>query len=177
MCLRTHRACGKNCVDNAFYETSRLHRNDGCQLPDSAAIARCDLAREAGNHARLVAVQSVRLRAGDFPACAKRGCGRRCQGRSGTTGGYIGPAPAESSPEITRLAERFVRPDCIPAKAKDDAMHLAFCAVHAVPYLLTWNFRHLANPDNRRRLRLLCESAGYEPPSICTPDEIMKGEL
>ena len=76
-----------------------------------------------------------------------------------------------------RLAERFVRPDCIPAKAKDDAMHLAFCAVHAVPYLLTWNFRHLANPDNRRRLRLLCESAGYEPPSICTPDEIMKGEL
>jgi hypothetical protein len=83
----------------------------------------------------------------------------------------------ESSPEITRLAERFVRPDCIPAKAKDDAMHLAFCAVHAVPYLLTWNFRHLANPDNRRRLRLLCESAGYEPPSICTPDEIMKGEL
>ena len=83
----------------------------------------------------------------------------------------------ESSPEITRLAERFVRPDGLPAKAKDDAMHLAFCAVHAVPYLVTWNFRHLANPDNRHRLRLLCESAGYELPLICTPDEMLKGEL
>lgn len=83
----------------------------------------------------------------------------------------------ESSPEMTRLAGRFVRPDCLPARAKDDAMHLAVCAVHAVPYLLTWNFRHLANPDNRRRLQFLCEKAGYELPLICTPDEMMKGEL
>ena len=79
--------------------------------------------------------------------------------------------------EITRLAQRFVRPDCIPAKAKDDALHLALCAVYEVPYLLTWNFRHLANPDHRDKLRDLCLAAGYEWPAICTPDEMMKGEL
>ncbi len=77
----------------------------------------------------------------------------------------------------TRLARRFVRPDCIPAKAKDDAMHLALCAVYGVPYLLTWNFKHLANPENRRMLRRLCEGAGYPLPTICTPDQMMKGEL
>ena len=83
----------------------------------------------------------------------------------------------ENSPEITRLAERFLRPDCLPVGAKDDAMQLAFCAVHGVPYLWTWNFRHLANPDNRRQLLFLWENAGYELPLICTPDEMMKGEL
>jgi len=80
-------------------------------------------------------------------------------------------------PAITGLAERFVRPDCIPAKAKDDALHLALCAVHGVPYLLTWNFRHLANPENRRILFDVCAKAGYEFPVICTPDEMMKGDL
>ncbi len=78
---------------------------------------------------------------------------------------------------ITGLAEQFVRPDCIPSKAKDDALHLALCAVHGVPYLLTWNFRHLANPENRRILFDVCAKAGYELPVICTPDEMMKGDL
>ncbi len=82
-----------------------------------------------------------------------------------------------SHPLATQLAESFLRPDCIPKKAKDDAMHLALCAVYSVPYLLTWNFRHLANPENRRMLRLLCGKAGYELPVICTPDEMMKGAL
>jgi predicted nucleic acid-binding protein len=77
----------------------------------------------------------------------------------------------------TRLARRFVRPDCIPPKAKDDAMHLALCAVYGVPYLVTWNFRHLANAENRRMLRRLCEAAGYSLPTICTPDQLLKGEL
>jgi hypothetical protein len=86
------------------------------------------------------------------------------------------PLLAQATP-ATRLARRFVRPDCIPAKAKDDAIHLALCAVHGVPFLLTWNFRHLANPENRRMLRRLCEGAGYLLPTICTPDQMMKGEL
>jgi hypothetical protein len=75
----------------------------------------------------------------------------------------------------TRLARRFVRPDCIPDRAKDDALHLALCAIYGIPYLLTWNFRHLANPENRRLLRKLCEGSGYELPQICTPDQMMKG--
>lgn len=76
-----------------------------------------------------------------------------------------------------RLARRFIRPDCIPAKAKDDALHLSLCAIYGVTYLVTWNFRHLANPLNRKILRNLCEGAGYMLPTICTPDQMMKGEL
>jgi len=56
-------------------------------------------------------------------------------------------------------------------------MHLALCAVHAVPYLLTWNFRYLANPENRRILFDVCAKAGSEFPVICTPDEMVKEDL
>ena len=76
-----------------------------------------------------------------------------------------------------RLAAQFIRPGAMPTKAKDDALHLAVCAVHAIPYLLTWNFRHIANAQVRRVLGGICARAGYDFPTICTPDELMKGEL
>lgn len=70
------------------------------------------------------------------------------------------------------LAHTLVSPGAIPAKAADDALHIALCAVHAVPYLLTWNFRHIANAEIRLKLGYLCASSGYQLPVICTPEEL-----
>lgn len=83
----------------------------------------------------------------------------------------------DATPAAFRLAAQFIRPGAMPAKAKDDALHLAVCAVHGIPYLLTWNFRHIANAQVRRVLGGVCARAGYAFPTICTPDELMKGEL
>ncbi len=82
-----------------------------------------------------------------------------------------------TTPEAIQLARRFIRPDALPSKAKDDALHLALCAVHGIPYLLTWSFRHLANPMNRRTLEAICLARGCDCPTICTPDEMLKGTL
>lgn len=82
----------------------------------------------------------------------------------------------DATPATFRLAAQLIRPGAMPAKARDDALHLAICAVHCVPYLLTWNFRHIANAQVRRVLGGICVRAGYEFPTICTPDELMKGE-
>lgn len=60
----------------------------------------------------------------------------------------------------------------IPLKAANDAIHIAYAAVYACEYLLTWNFRHLANAHIRRRVDNIVEVLGYEPPVICTPDEL-----
>jgi len=73
---------------------------------------------------------------------------------------------------VAALASRFIGPRTIPAKASEDAVHLATCAVHAVPYLLTWNFRHLANVSIRLELDFICSSAGFKLPQICTPEEL-----
>ena len=79
----------------------------------------------------------------------------------------------DATPAAFTLAARFIRAEGMPAKAKDDALHLALCAVHGLSYLLTWNFRHLANAELRLFLSGVCAKAGYILPTICTPDELI----
>lgn len=77
---------------------------------------------------------------------------------------------------VARLARRLVRPGALPVKAAADAVHIALCSVHQVPYLVTWNFRHIANAATRRRLQGICAGAGFDFPVICTPDQLMGGD-
>ena len=42
-----------------------------------------------------------------------------------------------------------------------------------VDYLLTWNAAHIANAECRPRAERTCRAHGYEPPVLCTPDELM----
>lgn len=78
----------------------------------------------------------------------------------------------EVDERIDKLALQLIGPGAIPAKATEDAVHLATCAVHTIPYLLTWNFRHLANVTIRLKLDYICAVAGYRLPQICTPEEL-----
>ncbi len=63
----------------------------------------------------------------------------------------------------------------VPAKAPEDALHIALAAVHGADYLLTWNFRHINNAETKRTLIAAVEAAGYECPMICNPEELMGG--
>jgi predicted nucleic acid-binding protein len=73
---------------------------------------------------------------------------------------------------VDQLAQAFLVPGAIPEKATEDAVHLAICAIHTIPYLLTWNFRHLANARIQLRLEYICAEAGYRLPKICTPEQL-----
>ena len=75
-------------------------------------------------------------------------------------------------PEARALAEELVEPGPIPAKAALDAYHVAAAVAGGADYLLTWNFKHLANAALRKRIEAACRSRGYEPPVICTPEEL-----
>jgi hypothetical protein len=44
-----------------------------------------------------------------------------------------------------RLKFELLRRTQIPAKAENDALHIAVAAVHGVELLATWNCRHIAN--------------------------------
>lgn len=61
----------------------------------------------------------------------------------------------------------------IPARAYNDALHVAVAARHGIDYLLTWNCRHLANATISEHVRRACRVAGYEPPVICTPQSLL----
>ena len=61
----------------------------------------------------------------------------------------------------------------IPETEPRDALHIAIAAVGGLQYLLTWNFRHIANPSTRGVIEDICRDAGYTPPIICSPDELL----
>jgi hypothetical protein len=80
-----------------------------------------------------------------------------------------------ASNEVTALAEDLIRSGPLPAKAAQDAAHIAYSAVHGMHFLLTWNCTHIANAEMQDKIRQICERHGFKPPLICTPDELMKG--
>ena len=57
-----------------------------------------------------------------------------------------------------------------------DAAHVALAAVHEMDFLLTWNCRHINNPQKKPQIRRLCEEKGVVCPEICTPFELMGEE-
>jgi PIN domain len=81
------------------------------------------------------------------------------------------------TPAIPELARRFLEPaGPLPSKAEADALHIASASSYGCEFLLTWNFKHIANAIIKRRLERILHEHGYEPPTICTPDELL-GEL
>ncbi len=73
------------------------------------------------------------------------------------------------------LARLLVKQRAVPVAAQVDALHIGVAAVHGADYLLTWNCRHIANAEMRAKIGAVCRDAGYEPPVICTPEELMGG--
>lgn len=71
------------------------------------------------------------------------------------------------------IAEALVELGIIPAKAAEDALHIAVATIHGVDYLLTWNCRHIANPEIQRNIAAYLEQIGYFLPFICTPEELL----
>ena len=60
----------------------------------------------------------------------------------------------------------------LPAKAVDDAYHVAIAAVHGLDFLASWNCTHIVNPVTRSRIEKICRQCGYEPALIATPQEL-----
>ncbi len=63
----------------------------------------------------------------------------------------------------------------IPAKAVEDALHIAISTLHHVDFLLTWNCRHIANPMIQEKIAAYLEQRGLFLPIICTPEELLGG--
>lgn len=80
----------------------------------------------------------------------------------------------EITVDARELAKELTVAIPFPPKAEIDALHIAVATTNAMEYLLTWNCRHIANASIRPKIELICRSAGYEPPIICTPLELME---
>jgi predicted nucleic acid-binding protein len=89
--------------------------------------------------------------------------------------GILEPIPLlELNDKVISLA-RILMNEAIPPKAVEDALHIAVAAIHGMDYLLTWNCKHIANAEKEHAIAEVCRSNNFEPPIICTPEELMGG--
>jgi hypothetical protein len=74
---------------------------------------------------------------------------------------------------VVELTKALVGSGIFPRRAIADYSLLAYAAAFRIDFLLTWNFRHLANAEAQVRLRDIVERAGFAFPVICTPEALM----
>lgn len=83
----------------------------------------------------------------------------------------------ELKQEAVELSTTFIQRRAVSEKLGEDMLHIAIATVYGLDYLLTWNCKHIANAEIQKSIRKISIDEGYEMPIICTPEELMGGEL
>ena len=83
----------------------------------------------------------------------------------------------EVNEAIEDLADFLLLGGALPTKARFDALHIACAAYHGIDIVLTWNFKHIANPVQLPVMRGLCAARGYRLPELVSPLEMMESSI
>ncbi|TWU05333.1 type II toxin-antitoxin system VapC family toxin [Allorhodopirellula heiligendammensis] len=80
----------------------------------------------------------------------------------------------EIDTETGALASSLLANHAVPATEPRDATHIAVAAINGIDFLATWNFKHIMNPSTQHLIDAVCRDAGYEPATICTPEQMLE---
>jgi predicted nucleic acid-binding protein len=72
------------------------------------------------------------------------------------------------------LANALVQATALPEKARMDALHIAVAACERIDFVLTWNFKHIANAQLAHTVRKICEAHRLICPTLCSPLELLE---
>ena len=72
--------------------------------------------------------------------------------------------------EAIGIAQILIDERLMPQIMGSDAVHVAIAATQHIDHILSWNVRHLANPNKRDQLRKVLARIGIIAPEIVTPD-------
>ena len=78
--------------------------------------------------------------------------------------------------EVEKLADLLVSQGGVPENSIEDAFHISIASVHGVDFLLTWNFKHIANVVSKIKIEKIVTKAGYKLPILCSPLELMESQ-
>lgn len=84
------------------------------------------------------------------------------------------PLIIDDIPVIDSLADLYVSEGIIPVKKRMDALHVACCVLYKIDYLVSWNYRHLANVKKEKQIISLNFTQNYlHSLRIITPLELL----
>ncbi len=73
-------------------------------------------------------------------------------------------------PEGHSLPRLLIKHKAIPANSYMDAVHLSLAAINGIPYLLTWNQKHLDNLALRSKIETVIRNEGFVPAIVVNPE-------
>jgi predicted nucleic acid-binding protein len=79
-------------------------------------------------------------------------------------------------PPIFMIVETYIRQKLMPGGGSADAYHLALASFHRCDFLVTWDSRHLANPNKVNHIRKVNTILGLHVPAIVTPLKLLGDE-
>ena len=75
---------------------------------------------------------------------------------------------------IEFLADTYIQNNIIPVNKKLDALHIAVATVSEINYVVSWNYKHLANVNREKKIIAINVQYNYlYPLRICTPLELL----
>ncbi len=85
--------------------------------------------------------------------------------------------PVENLPvsdEAVDLAGQYVANNVIPARYRDDALHVALAVINNLDVVVTWNMKHLANVRRIEGINRTNLTLRLPPIRIHTPEEVIE---
>jgi hypothetical protein len=79
------------------------------------------------------------------------------------------------SDEADTLAAAYLAQRVVPRDYEDDAYHVAVCTVARIDFLVSWNFKHLANVRREAGFNAVNLLQGYPPVRIVAPTFLIHG--
>jgi hypothetical protein len=121
---------------------------------------------------RLADLGLYRLAASVVTATEVMGAPPNVQGHFANT--FTDPAQLlELSDEAESLAQSYVAAGVVTPKYLDDARHIAVATVNALPLVVSWNFKHLANITREAGFNAVNLLQGYPQIRILTPLQLL----
>jgi predicted nucleic acid-binding protein len=79
--------------------------------------------------------------------------------------------------EVIRLATLYLENKILPERSYADSLHIALAVVNEMDILLSWNYRHLANVNKKRKINIVNSNENYTKfLEITTPYEVLDYE-
>ena len=79
-----------------------------------------------------------------------------------------------SVPEMAGIVQTYIDHKLMPGNPSGDALHLALASFYECDFIVSWNCKHLANPNKFAHIRSINRRLGLHVPEIVTPLELLR---
>jgi hypothetical protein len=84
--------------------------------------------------------------------------------------------PIGVSSEALDLTDRYAAHRIVPARFRNDMLHIALATIAGADIVVSWNFKHIVRFDKIRAFNAVNLEAGYKPLAIHSPREVASYE-